>query len=153
MPLLPLALLWTAITGRWDAGVILGVATFLCYRLFVVQWVFLAAHRRGIRETRAGEYAWALESFRDSQRYFEERPALDRYRTVLMASGMAYPYRELARYNQAYCLAHLGRRQEAEVLLAELLQAHPRMGVARELLRALEGTEEAPGQGEGWFEE
>jgi hypothetical protein len=118
--LVPLVAIATILVGRPYLGILIGCALFLTYRLVIVPWTFLAAHRRGVREVRARRIEWALEAFRDSESFFRAHPWLDRWRWFFLASGLPISYQALARYDQVYCLAELGRKTEAVALLASL---------------------------------
>ena len=140
--LVPLVAIATLVAGRPYFGILIGCALFLAYRLVIVPWTFLAAHRRGVREVRARRIEWALEAFRDSETFFRAHPWLDRGRWFFLASGLPISYRALARYNQVYCLAELGRKSEAEALLASLkADGVPNL---RELERYVSTIEERP---------
>ena len=140
--LVPLVAIATLILGRPYLGILIGCALFLTYRLVVVPWTFLAAHRRGVREVRARRIEWALEAFRDSEGFFRAHPWLDRWRWFFLASGLPISYQALARYNQVYCLAELGRKSEAEALLASLKgEDVPKLA---ELERYVSSIEERP---------
>ena len=118
--LVPLVAIAMLVVGRPYLGILIGCALFLTYPLVIVPWTFLAAHRRGVREVRARRIEWALEAFRDSESFFRAHPWLDRGRWFFFASGLPISYQALARYDQVYCLAELGRKSEAEALLASL---------------------------------
>ncbi len=118
--LVPLVAIATLVLGKPYLGILIGCALFLTYRLVVVPWTILAAHRRGVREVRARRIEWALEAFRDSEAFFRAHPWLDRWRWFFLASGLPISYATLARYDQVYCLAELGRKSEALALLALL---------------------------------
>jgi hypothetical protein len=140
--LVPLVALATLAVGRPYLGILIGCALFLTYRLVIVPWTFLAAHRRGVREVRARRIEWALEAFRDSESFFRAHPWLDRGRWFFLASGLPISYQALARYNQVYCLAELGRKSEAHTVLESLkADGVPNL---RELERYVSTVEERP---------
>jgi hypothetical protein len=118
--LVPCVALATLGVGEPYLGILVGSAVFLTYRLVIVPSTVLAAHRRGVREFRARRIEWALEAFRDSEALFRAHPWLDRWRWLFLASGLPMSHAALARHNQVLCLAELGRKGEAEALLARL---------------------------------
>lgn len=136
LTLVPLSLV---VAAFWLAGLALrdaalaGAGTYLAYRWIVVRRVILAEHRRGILAVHAGRFEEGLAAFRASEAWFAEHRTLDRFRALLLGSGGPYPYRILARYNQAYALSRLGRGEDALALLDDVLREQPDMTMAREL--------------------
>jgi hypothetical protein len=140
--LVPLVAIAVLVVEQAYLGILIGCAVFLTYRLVIVPWTFLAAHRRGVREVRARRIEWALEAFRDSESFFRAHPWLDRWRWFFLASGLPISYTALARYDQVYCLAELGRKSEAQALLASLRgEDVPNL---KELERYVSSVEERP---------
>ena len=141
--LLPLVGIAALVTGRPMAGVLIGSMVFLTYRVVIVPWTLLSAHRRGVRDVRSGKHEWALEAFRDSEKLFVAHPWLDRYRWFFLCSGTAVPYATAARYNQTSCLAQLGRRAEALAILHTLESESPNLPDVVELRRFIESLDVA----------
>ena len=127
--------------GEWFRG--LGVAglMFGLHRAVIVR-LWLCRHQRtGMRLCRAGRLSEALHAFRTSAALWDKRRWLDRHRGWLLGSTVAHRYRDLGRYNQAYCYARLGRDDEAADLLRALLHDAPKMKMASALLAELTPSE------------
>lgn len=137
LSLVPLAVCvavpWALGLSLYPMATFIGVLAFLAYRLFVVRFGLCADHRRGIAHVRRGNFAAGLESFERSERVWQRRPFLDRYRAILLGSATAHRFHTLARYNQAYALSRLGRGEQALALLSRVLEDDPAMLPAREL--------------------
>ncbi len=139
-------------------GASLGALAFVVYRLLIVRGLICHAHRRGVRLTRAGRFEEAFAAFGRSRIWFSRVPWLDRHRGILLGTAVAHSFEVLARYNQAYCLARIGRTQEAIRHLDALLADVPETGLAIELRGLLIANN--PGLGDPsqtdpqrWFEE
>ena len=142
---------WLAWGGLLDGGAI-GLLGWLALRLGPIRLGLLAAHRRGMAASRDQAWEQALAAFRASEARWRTRPLLDRWRAPLLGSTGPWPYLALAGFNQALCLAELGRRDQALTRLDQLLAEHPGMAPARALRAALEPPVEAAPTAarEGW---
>lgn len=118
-------------------GAALGVLGWLAVRLGPVRIFLLADHRVGVAASQSEDWEESLAAFEASERAWRGRSGLDRRRALLLGSSGPWPYRSLARYNQAVCLARLGRLEEARARLLDLLRDQPGMKPAQELLQAL----------------
>lgn len=103
-----------------ERGAIWGALGFLLFRLIVVRKGVLKDHARGVALTRKGDFEQALACFVQSEAVWNERPFLDRHRALILGSAVRYPFLFLSIFNQAYCLARLGRKPEAMERLAVL---------------------------------
>lgn len=122
-------------------GGLVGATLFLAFRFLVVRRLLCRDHVAGLRALREGDLEAALAAFRRSESRWRERRLLDRFRGLLLGSASLYDFLTLARYNQAFCLARLGRADEALAILDDLLATEPDNGMAatlRDLLRARE---------------
>lgn len=139
---------WLLWGGLLD-GAFLGVMAWFALRFLLVRMVLARPQNRGTALARAGDYARALESFRDSEALWARLPVLDRFRAVLLGTTTRWSYRALAVYNQALCQAQLGRPGEALETLRRLEQLSPGLPEARELRGWLAqvGPQPAP-----WFD-
>lgn len=133
--LLPPALFVLASSWAWasDLGLPLGVAVYLFYRLVIVRRLVCRDHRLGISLTRRGRFEEAVAAFRRSEAFWAQHPVLDRFRGPVLGSAMSHSFHVFALHNQAYCLARLGRGDEAQAILDRVLSTHPDMLQAREL--------------------
>jgi hypothetical protein len=61
----------------------------------------------------------------------------------LLGSSGRYSFRLMARQGSAYCLARLGRAEEALAACERILRDHPDLTMARELRDTLKGAMEA----------
>jgi tetratricopeptide (TPR) repeat protein len=152
---LAFCLVTATLVGELISGLTLGAVVFLLYRVLVVRMLVCRDHRRGVRQTQAGHFADAIGSFQASARFWDRWGWLDRSRGILLGSTVAYPFGQLARYNEAYCLSRLGRGEEAITALNRLLQRAPDMHIAKELLEVLEAgastrAPEPRDPGAGW---
>lgn len=117
----------------YPGAVLVATLVFLVYRLFVVRLGLCRDHRRGVLLIRRGKFAEGLAAFEKSERVWERRPTLDRFRAVLLGSATPHRFAILARYNQAYALSRLGRGEECLEKLEATLADDPSMLQAREL--------------------
>jgi hypothetical protein len=126
-------------------GIVVGATCYLFYRSLVVRGLFCRDHVAGIHALARGEVKVAAEYFAASERVWRGRRLVDRWRAFLLGSAGPYDFLTLARYNRAFCLARLRRRDEALVILEALLAEDPDNGLAftlRDLLLAGEPAEE-----------
>ena len=126
------------LVGEWIRGLAVGAAAFAAYRIGFVRLIVCRHHRAGVKLTQAGRFSDAVRAFRASAAFWHRWAWLDRLRGLLLGSSVAYPFGELARYNQAYCYSRMGRDEEACDILRTLLADAPDMVIAASLLRALE---------------
>lgn len=118
-------------------GAAIGVLAWLAVRLGPVRAFLLDDHRLALAASQSEDWAAALTAFEASERAWQGRPVLDRWRAPLLGTSGPWTYRSLARFNQAVCLARLGRSDEARQRLLALLRDQPGMVPARELLAHL----------------
>lgn len=128
------------VLGEVFHGVMGGACAFLVHRQLVVRAWLLADHTRGVQLARTGDHLGALAAFEASERAWQRRAVVDRWRAVVLASASRWGFGDQARYNQALCLRALGREDEALAVARSLLATRPDMGVARALVEHLEGT-------------
>lgn len=126
------------LVGEWIGGIAVGAVVFTMYRVLFVRMLLCRDHRRGVSQTRAGHFVDAIASFQASAAFWDRVAWLDKARGILLGSAVAYPFGQLARYNEAYCLSRLGRGEEAISTLQGLLKRAPDMAIAKELLDVLE---------------
>jgi hypothetical protein len=136
-----MALVCTLWLGHWLAGLIAGLIIFAVFRIIGVHMLLDGVYQQGLRRARRGQIDHALLSFQRAEAFWARLPWLDRHRSWLLASSSRFGYRDRARFNRIGCLIHLGRREEAGVLLEELLQWCPGMLGARRLQERLKGEE------------
>lgn len=151
------ALFWSVsatLVGEWIRGLAVGALAFATYRVAFVRMVVCRHHRAGVSLTRAGRFSDAIRAFKQSAAFWQRWAWLDRMRGLLLGSSVAYPFGQLARYNQAYCYSRMGGRgDEARDILRTLLADAPDMMIARELLSVLEADaapEPPPAHDESW---
>jgi len=118
-------------------GVIRGALVCAAGRTVIVRRILSHNRRRGIRQSRRGDFTDALQSFQASEATWTRRQWLDVRRGWLMGSTARWSFLALARYNQAYCLSKLGREVEALEKLDESIDAHPDLILARQLKEML----------------
>ena len=136
-----LALVCTIWLGHWLAGVIAALIFFAVFRIIVVHMLLDGVYQQGLRRAKRGQINHALLSFQRAEAFWSRLQWLDQNRKWLLASSSRHGYRHRARFNRVGCLIHLGRRDEAGVLLEELLQWCPGMLGARRLQERLEGED------------
>ena len=134
--------------GEVFHGVMVGASAFLIHRQLIVRGWLLADHNRGVQLARDQKHAAALEAFRASERVWSQRPRLDQWRGLLLASASRWSFRAQARYNQALCLHSLDRPAEAFELVRQQLDHTPHMAEARALFEHLAATR--GDTGEAW---
>ncbi|NOY28388.1 MAG: hypothetical protein GXP62_21230 [Oligoflexia bacterium] len=127
---------WLAWGGLID-GAMIGVTVWLLVRLGPIRLILIRDHRRGMVASRGDSWADALAAFQASEDAWHGRPRLDRWRAPLLGTSGPWPYLVLARYNQALCLVHLDRPDQARSCIDALLHDYPAMSPARELRGAL----------------
>jgi len=138
-----------------STGAMLGVLGFALYRAVIARRVLCRHHHRGVRLSRLGRFDAAHAAFVRSEAFFKRYAWLDRGRSVLLGTAVAYSFTEVARYNQAHCLARIDQIDEAVRHLDDLLADHPGMAPAIELRGALlEGGQTSPRETDPdrWFE-
>lgn len=126
------------LVGEWIRGLAVGSLAFAFYRVAIVRFIICRHHRAGVSLTRAGRFHDAVQAFRKSAAFWQRWAWLDRLRGLLLGSSVAYPFGQLARYNQAYCYSRMGRGEEARDILRVLIADAPQMHIAGELLSLLE---------------
>jgi hypothetical protein len=140
--------LFTAVSatlvGEWIRGLAVGSLAFAFYRVAVVRFIICRHHRAGVTLTRAGRFHDAVQAFRRSAAFWHQWAWLDRLRGLLLGSSVAYPFGQLARYNQAYCYSRMGRGDEARDTLRALIHDAPQMLIATELLSLLDAGAAPP---------
>lgn len=124
--------------GEWVMGLGVGAVIFLLYRVFIVRMLICRHHRRGISLTGKGRFVDAIAAFERSEAFWNRWRRLDRARGLMLGSAVAWPFRLLARYNQAYCFSRLGQGGDAMRVLTALRRDEPDMRIAAELLEVLE---------------
>lgn len=147
---------WLAWGGLLD-GAILGVLAWFVLRFVLVRQLLTRHHQRGTRLAREGQWEAALQAYAASEALWAGHPLLDRWRAPLLGTAARWPYRVLALYNQALCLAELQRTDEALALLARVERLSPGLPPARELrawlaTRQASAPVEQPAEGAGWFD-
>lgn len=93
-----------------------------------------------MRLTKQGQFREALPHFERSLAFFERHEWVDRWRSLVMLSGGALPYREMALVNMAFCFAQLGDGDRAEVYYRRALDAFPGSVMANTSLRLMEAA-------------
>jgi tetratricopeptide (TPR) repeat protein len=97
-------------------------------------------HKAGLSLVRRGNFEGALQRFRQSLRFFEQYPWVDRYRPVTLLSPSRMSYTEMALLNMAFCEVQLGRRAEARALYETCLTRFPDSVLAASSLRMMGPT-------------
>ena len=136
--------------GEVFSGVMAGGVAFVVHRQFIVRTWLLSDHVRGVALSGAGKHTEALAAFRRSEAAWNRRALLDRWRAPLLASAARWGFAEQARYNQAHCLYHLGRNEEATQILEALIAKEPALGMARALLEHLQARARDEGPVQAW---
>ena len=88
-------------------GLYLGVTLFMAYAVLSRELI-ARHHRRGMRAVKARRWEAAALHFEESYRFFLERAWIDRWRALILLSGSAASYREMALVNLAFCRSQMG---------------------------------------------
>ncbi len=103
-------------------------------------------HRKGIALVRRQRFADALPLFRASVAWFDAHAWVDQARWITLLSPSSMGYREMGRLNEGFCLAQLGRLDEAREVYRDVLRRWPENGMAIATLRVLDAV---AAEGEG----
>jgi hypothetical protein len=106
-------------------GAFLGLVGFAAHRALLARRLLCRHHHRGVQLFRLKRYEAAHAAFDKSAAFFTRWAWLDRHRHLLLGTAGHHEFVSLARYNQAQCLAALGRTQEAVRVLDALLDDRP----------------------------
>jgi tetratricopeptide (TPR) repeat protein len=118
-------------------GAFIGFFGYAFYRAVIARRIVCRHHHRGVQRFRLGRFEAAYTAFARSEAFFARHRWLDRGRSVLLGTAVAYDFTALARYNQAQCLGRMGQTEEAVRFLDALLADHPDMAPAIALRGAL----------------
>ena len=128
---------WAVNGHDWLYALSHGALIYLAYS-FGSRALVARSHRAGMRLVKAGRYQDAIPLFRESLAFFDRHPWLDRWRALLLLSGGAYSYRDMAQINQAFCYSQIGDAERAVELYHRVLSEDPTNPLALTALRSVE---------------
>ena len=108
----------------------------------VMRAVFTAEHRRGISLIRAKKFSEAAPHFEASYQALVRRPWIDRFRWLLLGSGGAISYREMALCNAAFCYSQSGDGTRATALYEQTLKEFPESSMATAALNMIRSVQQ-----------
>lgn len=94
-------------------------------------------HRRGMALVKQGDYASAIEHFKNSYDYFTRNTWVDKYRSVVLLSISRISYREMALLNVAFCYSQTGEGEKAKEYYNRVLEEFPNSIMAQTALNML----------------
>ena len=130
-------------------ALMIGCGIYLAYSIGSRR-IITAAHRKGIRLSKQGEFRDAIEYYRRSHDFFTMHPWVDRYRSIVLMSCSAMSYREMALVNMGFCYGQIGDAQKAKECYQEALDTFPGSVIAASALKMIETfeSEGKPEQGD-----
>lgn len=136
-----LALILIGAVAMPSGGLYLGVVVYFIAR-FLLRTI-PSDHRAGVALTRQGRFDEAIPRFEESLQFFESRPWLDAYRSILLLSPSAISYREMAFANIGFCFSQLGDGENAQLWYERCLEEFPNSKIAATSLNMIRSGEVA----------
>ena len=136
-PLIPI--LWLNERFAPESFPIGGAFAWAAYVL-IARRVLTAAHRRGIRLVKSGRFEEAVPVFEEAYLQMCQRPWIDRYRSLLLASASQWSYREMALCNLAFCQGQAGDGMKMREGYERALAEFPGSVLATTALRMIDSS-------------
>lgn len=98
-------------------------------------------HRRGIKNTKLGQFEAAIPYFEKSYAYFKKHEWLDNYRVLTLLSPSQMSYREMALANIAFSFGQIGNGQKSKAYYEKTLEEFPESVLAKSALKLIIAAE------------
>jgi len=99
--------------------------------------VLAKSHRKGIRNTRKGNFSEAIPYFKKSYDFFNKSEWIDKYRSITLLSAAQMRYKEMALVNIAFSYSQLGDGKSSRSYYEQCLKEFPDNGMAHAALNML----------------